>query len=324
MKLFFLSISLLSCFFTLQAQTIWSGPNVTFTKAPFADPGQAANQDRITPTTWITRGNTQGIFNAFSEPGYSHNSSPSNTEWATGSLANYASLTYQPWENWAQNSPPSTVGVQAVMHIISDNIYLSITFLSWDSRAGGGGGFSYQRSTSSAIPAPVKLASFTASKKNKALQLNWKTVSEENTSTFDVERSSDGKNFNSIGTMAAAGNSSSERFYSFTDNNPLASNFYRLRTNDANGAVSYSNILSFKFNKTTSLEVFPVPASNVLHVQLNVVDKPLLQIMDVTGRILRTMNFSSGDNAFTLEIGDLKKGVYFLRSGNESKMFIKE
>ncbi|MGA1842713.1 MAG: hypothetical protein ACMUIU_19015 [bacterium] len=125
---------------------VWTGPKITFTKADFADWTQEANQDRITENVWITRADSEGIYNIKTEFTYSHYSSPADTEWAYGSAANWQSLTFQDWEHWHGNNPPITVGQNAVLHLISDDIYIDIKFLSWTS-GGAGGGFSYERST---------------------------------------------------------------------------------------------------------------------------------------------------------------------------------
>jgi hypothetical protein len=134
------------------ATEIWSGRTYYFVKAPFADPALPANQDRITPLVAITRGNTQGIYNTVFESGYTHNVSPVGTEWATGDAVNHASLKFQPWEVWAGASPPSTVGVDACVHLIAEDIFVDITFASWG--AGGSGGyFSYYRAPMPAVAA---------------------------------------------------------------------------------------------------------------------------------------------------------------------------
>src|SRR5215469_16509815 len=85
------------------ASTIWNGPTITFTKADFADPFSAANQDRITSDLWLTRGSDHGLFNADTEGGFTHFSSPAGTLWADGTLANYATLSYHDWNTWAKN-----------------------------------------------------------------------------------------------------------------------------------------------------------------------------------------------------------------------------
>jgi len=133
------------------AATIWSGPTITFSETS-TDSSMAVNQDRITAHVWITRGGTQGIFNIEQEPSFAHFSSPRDTAWADGTLANYASLSYADWNTWAKithGGPPSTVGVNAVMHLISDDIYIGVKFTFW---GGSDGLFAYERTTAPAAP----------------------------------------------------------------------------------------------------------------------------------------------------------------------------
>jgi len=131
------------------AAEVWDGPTISFTNITSSD------VDRITPSVWITRGSMRGIYNPVVEPGYAHSLSPIGTEWAYGALTNYASLVYKDWEDWfggmSGGGPPSTVGKDAVLHIIPEDIYLSVRFTSWNQ---GSGGFSYNRSTSPLVPEP--------------------------------------------------------------------------------------------------------------------------------------------------------------------------
>jgi glucose/arabinose dehydrogenase len=165
-----LCFAALCCALSGSAATVWNGPTMTFVNLPGSDPSLPANQDRMVPDVYITRGGIQGIYNAALEGGFTHFSSPANTEWSDGALIDYASLTYHDWNTWAKlihTGPPSTVGVAAVVHLISDDIYLSVTFTSW---GGPGGGFTYVRSTpvpvnqppTVSITSPTNGASFTA------------------------------------------------------------------------------------------------------------------------------------------------------------------
>ena len=136
------------------AVEIWNGPTTTFIEPPGANWTQPANQDRLTPNVWITRNLVQGLFNAKTESAYTHNSSPAGTEWAYGNLSDYASLPYTAWEimfgGRFGGGPSSTVGKNAVCHLLADDIYFSVKFTSW---GGSSGGFSYVRSTPS-VPEP--------------------------------------------------------------------------------------------------------------------------------------------------------------------------
>jgi hypothetical protein len=161
---FVITLSLIS---VASAQSVWSGLNFTFTKADGTDPQLAQNQDRITNNVWISRDLGGGLLNAASECGlssctYTHHFSPQDTEWATALLpvnssktiaaTNWQNLTFVNWEGAYNNQ----VGVyildpayrDAVVHLITENIYLDLRFIDWTSR--GGGGFSYQR----AVPEP--------------------------------------------------------------------------------------------------------------------------------------------------------------------------
>src|ERR1017187_4125629 len=87
-----LCLAALSAPLSGRAATIWTGPTTNFADAAGSDPTQPANQDRLTPGVWITRGSEQGIYNAATETGFTHFSSPQDTEWANGTTANYSTL----------------------------------------------------------------------------------------------------------------------------------------------------------------------------------------------------------------------------------------
>jgi len=140
--------------FYADAATVWNGPAITYSQ-PASDPTQATNQDRITAHVWLTRAASGGLFNAATETAATADS-PADTEWAFGTLGNYASLSYTNWLAWLNGQSPVTlVGQQVLAHLISEDIYIAIQFTLWGSH--GAGGFGYQRST----PPPAMLSSAT-------------------------------------------------------------------------------------------------------------------------------------------------------------------
>jgi hypothetical protein len=114
-------------------RTIWTGPPITFTHDDYS-----STRDQLTPNVWLTRDDYGGIQNVAPSPGA--------IEWAVGTTANLA-LTFQSYQISNGVKPP--IGPNLVLHLISEDIYLDIRITSWTD--GGGGGFSYTRST----PAPV-------------------------------------------------------------------------------------------------------------------------------------------------------------------------
>ena len=129
----------------LSNATVWRGETKTFTKVDNSDPNSEENQDRITSNVWITRGNSGGqIYNIVSETSADSNSSPAGTRWALGTIEEISSLSFSNFRG-AVGKPKNVVGKNLVLHLIEDNIFLSVKFTSWSENKLGG--FSYQRST---------------------------------------------------------------------------------------------------------------------------------------------------------------------------------
>tara|TARA_Y100000766_G_scaffold90649_1_gene77115 strand:- start:3970 stop:4449 length:480 start_codon:yes stop_codon:yes gene_type:complete len=124
---------------------IWNGSLITFEKSDGADPTAEANQDRLTSNVWITRGNNGGqIYNIAKENTSNKDNSPIGTAWAIGTLDQIESLSFNKFRV-AVGNPKDVVGKDLVLHLIEDDIYLSVKFSSWSS--GQKGGFAYSRST---------------------------------------------------------------------------------------------------------------------------------------------------------------------------------
>ena len=86
---------------------------------------------------------------------------------------------------------------------------------------------------------PLKLGDFSAIKKSTGTVLYWQTISETNTKSFQIERSTDGSNFTTIGEVKANGNSSQPLNYQFADASVQNTTiFYRLRMEDLDGTAT--------------------------------------------------------------------------------------
>lgn len=125
----------------------YQGPQtVTFTKADFADFTTAAGQDRIISTVWLTRQNSQGLYNAFDQPSWPGNNvgGPSNTEWFLGALSDGG--VYTNWVTAAENNPNVNCAndTEWAMRIPSEGLYFEVVWHSW-TPSNNGGGFSYTR-----------------------------------------------------------------------------------------------------------------------------------------------------------------------------------
>ncbi|WP_299525912.1 T9SS type A sorting domain-containing protein [Winogradskyella sp.] len=146
---------LLLATFTSYSQTIWNGPTITFNKPNGADWNLAQNQDRITDNVWLTRKFNMSIFNIQQESGSGFgatNTSPTDTEWALGSLSDgIGNLTFATLSTTLNNQLGNNiVNNPMVLHLITDDIYIDINFTFWAVN-NVGGGFTYTRSTEATL-----------------------------------------------------------------------------------------------------------------------------------------------------------------------------
>ena len=107
----------------------------------------------------------------------------------------------------------------------------------------------------------VGLLDFNATAKdNRTVTTDWQTSSELNTKNFEVEFSTDGLKFSTIGTVTAAGNSSTPRSYNFIHTKPINGiNYYRLKQFDLDGSFKYSVIRKVKFGSASLIYAMPNP-----------------------------------------------------------------
>ena len=91
---------------------------------------------------------------------------------------------------------------------------------------------------------PVSLTSFTATKKENTVLLNWNTNNENNLAGYDVEKSANGTVFEKMQFIKA----NQSNTYNTIDAKPINGiNYYRLKMIDNNGKYAYSSIKIYQF-----------------------------------------------------------------------------
>lgn len=176
---------------------------------------------------------------------------------------------------------------------------------------------------------PIILTYFTGQKQETRVLFNWQTATEQNNKEFQIERRTDGTNFEKIGIVESKNNIAGSS-YTYVDAYPLSgNNYYRLKSVDIDEKYSYSNIVEITFNLALNqVIIFPNPAKDILKIQSNLKGEKLyITITDLAGRkILQTAR----QNNPLLEIPayNLKAGFYLLKVSDGvnfvSKKIIKE
>ncbi|MBS1655213.1 MAG: T9SS type A sorting domain-containing protein, partial [Bacteroidetes bacterium] len=191
-----------------------------------------------------------------------------------------------------------------------------------------------QKYGSAEAPLPVNLIDFTAIKQSgtKAL-LQWKTSSEDNSSYFILESSTDGINFSEIARVNAQGNSNSVVDYSFVQTNPFKGrNYYRLKEVDIDGRLQYFNkirILDFSSNSLMVISLYPNPAKDRITLQIgggSSIDQ--LTIVNINGQVVFQKQQLGNQTKIDLDLSRLNSGTYFLlissNSERKTMKFIKQ
>ncbi|TLV02122.1 T9SS type A sorting domain-containing protein [Dyadobacter luticola] len=114
---------------------------------------------------------------------------------------------------------------------------------------------------------PVTLASFEAKAEGKTAQLQWVTSDEVNSDHFDVQRSRNGKDWQTFQSVQALGESKEKHDYSAVDEHPFSGeNFYRLHMIDQDGSNTYSSIRHVFF-KSSEGKIYPNPVSDYFVIE---------------------------------------------------------
>jgi Secretion system C-terminal sorting domain len=171
---------------------------------------------------------------------------------------------------------------------------------------------------------PVTLLSFSGSLSGNDVLLKWITSSEQNSSHFIVERSVDGISYAAIGNVTAAGNSTVQQQYNYTDANiTTAIIYYRLKQVDIDGQYKYSPVIRIRLVGGPDVVIAPNPVTSQL--QLNGVKTgTAILIVDAAGRQV----YKGQWNGTAIPVSQWAKGVYTLQVQAEgvllNRKFIKQ
>jgi ice-binding like protein/type IX secretion system substrate protein len=173
---------------------------------------------------------------------------------------------------------------------------------------------------------PVDLLSFTAACNNQHAVLNWSTVAATNNNYFTAERSSDGIQWQTVGTVAAQRNPGSLQSYTLTDSVPgHAISYYRLKQTDFNGNYKYGDIIYIEKCGTIAAEiltVYPNPSAGIFELLFSGNRNEIYstEIFNSSGqKVYKSSGFQS-----KLDLSAEKPGIYFIQIHLYSKIINRE
>lgn len=175
-------------------------------------------------------------------------------------------------------------------------------------------------SMAAAATLPIQLLSFTGKREREDALLNWTALEDATTESFQVERSTDGRTFTALGTVAAQ-QKNGQYSYQFTDRGITALNvdvlYYRLNIRDIDGESSFSKIVMLPLSTRGAVTVFPNPVQQGVQVQISVSSPQVVRwkVVDNAGRVMKQQvsSLAAGSNRLTIDVRQWSSGVYHLQ-----------
>ncbi len=168
---------------------------------------------------------------------------------------------------------------------------------------------------------PIELLSFEGSAQTNGNLIKWETATEINVSHFDVQRSTDGVNFTTVGTTAAVGPSA----YQFVD--PVSSEgvyYYRLKSVDLDETYDYSQSAVINREGNPAISIWPNPASSVMNIDLGTYEGlTQIKLYNNLGQLVLNSD-EQGGFVSTIDVSEFGAGVYFLEINNQASSTVQQ
>lgn len=163
-------------------------------------------------------------------------------------------------------------------------------------------------------PLPVELLAFDVEKiSDRRVDVFWSTASEQNSDYFEVQRSADITNWETVKEVKAMGTTYSTTNYSVQDDNPLyGTSYYRLKQFDLNGDYELSEVrLVSNIQGQNDIILYPNPTKEkvILRSSENF-SMNAIHILDATGRVLHEITCDT--NLLEVNVENLSSGAYTL------------
>jgi hypothetical protein len=175
---------------------------------------------------------------------------------------------------------------------------------------------------------PVTLTDWKASVQKSNVELSWTAENEANLDHYTIERSLDGVHFDALDNVIADG--STRKTYGYTDkiNSSFSTMYYRLKTADVNGKISYSEIRVVRIagaSNTVSIATYPNPVVNELKITVPAKwqgKNVSFEIYNINGMMVKRVSNNESAITQSVNVQDLGVGMYIVKvkSGLESAM----
>ncbi len=167
---------------------------------------------------------------------------------------------------------------------------------------------------------PVELSSFNAYDVRGQVNIEWSTSTETNNRGFEIQKSADGQNYNTVGFIKGHGTSTEAHSYNFVDKNVVNGTVsYRLKQVDFNGAFVYSDVVTVNVDAPATYQLsqnFPNPFNPTTQISFALpVDAGVkISVYNALGQEMSKVvnnTFTAGSHTINFNASNLSSGLYF-------------
>lgn len=167
--------------------------------------------------------------------------------------------------------------------------------------------------SSNPITLPVTFVSFSANRADNTVQLTWTTTNEINNSHFEIQRSIDGSNWTTLGTVAAGGSSLADT-YNFTDENaPAAQSLYRILQVDLDSKAAYSKIVMVSATANAQVTIVATGRTVTILPEKLAGGRLMVRVITLGGQVLQQQSFESAASRIDLSLSTATNGIYLVQ-----------
>ncbi len=164
---------------------------------------------------------------------------------------------------------------------------------------------------------PLTLLNFSATQQEKSILLNWTTANQINTSHFNIQRSTNGREFGTIGNVNSIGNGS----YQFNDkefpNTKII--YYRLQIVDKDGSIQYSNIQTINIKASSNnFIIYPNPSKGnfSIYITPTIQGRNTIKVFDIVGKLVTHQTLEN--TSIATFSNNFNNGIYSVQITNNT------
>jgi hypothetical protein len=171
----------------------------------------------------------------------------------------------------------------------------------------------------------TRFLSFSGITSNLGNQLTWQVATTDSLLYFEVEFSTDGTNFSSLGKIQYE--QDKQQYQYLHSQPPQANDYYRISATSRNGAKFYSEQLLLRPGVTGSVQVGPNPVNQVLHITVNLpsAGNANIKVLSADGKVVKVLQsrLTGGNQSLNLNFSGMLPGLYYVEIATPARYVFK-